>query len=62
MYEAKKILEHDKSPRRAPFRLRLRRSDGAPVLVDVQCMALETARGEVYAISVTIPAIESLPN
>jgi PAS domain S-box-containing protein len=61
MHEAKKILEHDKSPRRAPFRLRLRRSDGAPVSVDVQCIALETARGEVYAISVTITAVESLP-
>jgi hypothetical protein len=50
------------SPRHAPFRLRLRRSDGAPVSVVVQCIALETARGEVYAISVTITAVESLPN
>jgi len=62
MLEAKKIFEHNNSPRPAPFRLRLRRLDGSPVWVDVQGVALQTARGEVYALSATITAVESLAN
>lgn len=61
-HEAKKIFEHNNSPRPAPFRLRLRRSDGSPIWVDVQGVALQTARGEVYAISATITPVKSLPN
>ena len=45
---------------RPPFRLRLRRLDGSSVWVDIQGAALETAKGEVYAISATITAVEPL--
>src|SRR5215510_10207170 len=62
VHEAKQIFEHNNSSRAAPFRLRLRRLDGSPVWVDVQGVALETARGEVYAISATITVVESLPS
>jgi PAS domain S-box-containing protein len=60
MHVAKKIFEHNHSPRPAPSRLRLRRTDGSPVWADVQRIPLQTARGEVYAISATITAAESL--
>jgi len=44
-----------------PLRLRLRRSDGFPVWVDIRGAALQTAAGEVYAISATVTAAGSLP-
>ena len=62
VHDAKQIFEHNNSARQKPVRLRLRRLDGSPVWVDVLGLALETARGEVYAISATITAVESLPN
>src|SRR5262245_18005927 len=62
MHQARQILENNSSPRPAPFRLRLRRMDGSPVLVEVQGTTLQTAHGEVYAISATITAVASLAN
>jgi len=59
-HEAKRIFEENKPPRAAPFRLR--RLDGSPVWVDIQGAALHTAKGEVYAISATITAVEPLVN
>lgn len=61
MHVAKEIFERNNSPLPAPFRLRLRRLDGSLVWVDVQGAALQTARGEVYAISATITAVPSHP-
>ena len=59
MHEAMKIFEHNNPPLPAPFRLRLRHLDGSPVWVEVQRAPLQTARGEVYAISATITAAQS---
>ena len=60
--EARKIFDHSSLPRPRALRLRLRRSDGSPVWVDVLGQVLETAKGEVYAISATITAVDALPN
>src|SRR5215510_11560229 len=60
--EAKAVLEHSRSGRPKPFRLRLRHASGFPVWVDVQGAALLTAAGEIYAISATITAVESAPS
>ena len=62
MHEAKQIFERNHSPCPAPFRIRLRRLDGSPVWVDIQGAALQTAKGEVYAISATMTAAEPLQN
>jgi len=64
--EASKLFEEYKRIHTAPFRLRLRRSDGLPVWVDIQGAALQTAGGEFYAISATVtpaaPPLKSLPS
>lgn len=64
--EASKLFEANKSIHTLPFRLRLRRSDGLPVWVDIQGAALQTAGGEFYAISATVtpaqPPLKSLPS
>lgn len=57
--QAQTIFEYDTKARPKPFRLRLRRSDGFPVWVDIQGAALQTATGETYAISATVTAAES---
>src|SRR5215468_10252850 len=60
--QAKTILEHHGTIRAKPFRLRLRHSDGFPVWVDIQGAVLQTATGEIYAISATVTAAESPPS
>ena len=60
--QAKAILEHSKSARPKPFRLRLRHASGFPVWVDVQGATLLTTAGEIYAISATITAVGSAPS
>ena len=60
--QAKTFMEHHRATRREPFRLRLRHSNGFPVWVDVQGAALQTAAGEIYAISATVTAAESPPS
>jgi len=60
--EAKTIFELPTAARPRPFRFRLRRSDGVPVWVDIQGAALQTAAGEVYAISATVTAAEAPPS
>lgn len=57
--KAKTIFEHQTAIRPKPFRFRLRRSDGFPVWVDIQGAPLQTARGEIYAISATVTAAEA---
>jgi len=42
--------------KRVPFRFRLRRKDGSTAWVNVQGTELQTAQGEIYAISATVTA------
>lgn len=56
--QAKRLLQKSNS-RNGPFGFRLRRTDGAPVLVNVQGAALYTAAGELYGISVAITGAQS---
>lgn len=58
--EASKLFEENKRLHTAPFRVRLRRSDGFPVWVDIQGAPLQTAGGEFYAISATVTAASPL--
>jgi len=51
----------------APFRLRLKRIDGAEIWTDIQTAAIKTASHEVYAISATVTTmsdreIPTVPN
>jgi len=68
LQEAKKFFAQDNGDARAnpdaqaSFRLRLRRSDGSPVWVDVKSVALQTAHGRVYAIAATVTPVDSLSN
>ena len=57
--QVKTIFDPHRTVRSKPFRLRLRHSDGFPVWVDIQGAMLQTAAGEVYAISATVTAAES---
>ena len=59
MAEARKLFEANKLPHAAPFRFRLQRVDGSEVRTDIQGNAMQTARGEVYAISATVTLAES---
>jgi PAS domain S-box-containing protein len=52
--EAKKSFEPCKFVIPLPFRFRLRTSKGVPVWTSVQCAPMQTATGEVYAVSATI--------
>ena len=56
--EAKNRFEPCKFVIPLPFRFRLRTSMGAPVWTAIQCSPMQTASGEVYAISATITAAE----
>jgi len=60
--QAKTIFEHQTATRPKPFRFRLRRSDGFPVWVDIQGAPMQTATGEIYAISATVTAAEAPPS
>lgn len=57
--QVQRILAGQGAVRPKPFRIRLRRSDGFPVWADIQGTILQTATGEVYAISATVTAAES---
>jgi PAS domain S-box-containing protein len=59
MEAAKARFEENKRPDAAPFRFRLRRVDGFEVWADIQGTAIRPARGEIYAISATVTAVES---
>jgi PAS domain S-box-containing protein len=54
---AKKLLDESKLPDPAPFPLRMRRTDGAAIWVDVQAAPMKTASGEVYAVSATVTSL-----
>jgi len=43
---AKKLLEENKNPNPSPFVFRLRRTEGAPIWVDVQSAPMKTADGQ----------------
>lgn len=62
MEEARKLFEVSKLPHTTAFRFRLRRVDGSEVWADIQGSALQTAQGEVHAMTATVtftePAIE----
>ena len=59
MDEARKLFEANKLPHATPFRFRLRRVDGSEVWTDIQGSAMQTAQGDIYAISATITVTES---
>src|SRR5262245_25185753 len=47
-------LEDSKRPHASPFLLKLKRSDGAPVWTEFQGLPIESASGEVYAMTATV--------
>jgi len=51
---AKKHLELCKFVTPPPFFLKLQTSKGAPVWTAIQCAPMQTARGELFAVSVTL--------
>jgi PAS domain S-box-containing protein len=56
MDEARKMFEPSKIPSAKPSSLRLRRIDGTAVWAEIQHTDMESAHGEVYAISATVTA------
>jgi PAS domain S-box-containing protein len=56
--EAKHRFEANKLPHAKPFRFRVRRVDGTGIWTDIQGAALQSAGGEVYAITATITSAE----
>src|SRR5215468_8616560 len=58
MKAAKQAFDVNKIPNAKPFRFRLRRADSTPIWTDVQGATMQTAKGEAYAISATIVAVE----
>lgn len=55
MEEAKKVFDPANASDK-PSSMRLRRTDGTAVWVEIQGTALESAHGEVYALSATVTA------
>ena len=58
MEKAKKKMETCKFVVPPPYFLKLRTSTGAPVWTATQCSPMQTASGEIYAISATITAAQ----
>src|SRR5262245_29458750 len=58
MEEAKKQMETCKFVVPPPYFRKLRTSEGAPVWTAIQCSPMQTASGEIYAVSATITAAE----
>jgi len=48
LFDINKVLKADR------FSFRLRRIDGAPVFADIQCAAIRTASGKVYAVNAAV--------
>jgi len=51
---AKQVFEINNALKAEPFSFRLRRIDGAPAWADIQCAAIKTASGKVYAVNATV--------
>jgi PAS domain S-box-containing protein len=56
MNTARKLFETNLLPHRDPFRFRLRHLSGIEIWTDIQAAPVQTAQGEVYAITATITA------
>jgi len=54
-------LEDSKRPHASPFLLKLKRSDGSPVWTEFHRLPIESASGEVYAMTLTL-ASDSAPD
>jgi len=50
-------LEDSKRPHASPFLLKLKRSDGAPVWTEFQGLPIESASGEVCAMTATVTLV-----
>jgi len=55
---AKELFQANLEPDALPFRIKLRRTDGNPVLMDVQGAPLRVANGPVYGIIATVIPVE----
>jgi PAS domain S-box-containing protein len=55
---AKELFQANLAPNAQPFRIQLRRADGAPVWIDVQGAPLRVANGPVYGIIATVIPVE----
>jgi len=55
---AKELFQNNLEPNALPFRIKLRRTDGNSVLIDVQGAPLRVANGPVYGIIATVIPVE----
>lgn len=54
---ARELINANKRPDSKPFRLRLSHKDGSTACLNVHAAPLQTATGEIYAISATVTAV-----
>jgi PAS domain S-box-containing protein len=60
MDAARKLFETNGLPHADPFRFRLRRLNGTEIWTDIQAAPVQTAKGDVYAITATVTTAKRL--